>query len=187
MAQTQTLPQRTAQRQSQLAVQSPTANSIAMHMVAESLSSCAHKMGLGASSLVLKRLRHGDSTACSYCLYSLSRQVAESLGSQDHHTQAVYLFEPDATPQDLCFADEADRAPLIHLIVHVSRQTAALDALVATLDRALVQAWANALDHKPQQTLLDVHVIDDTAVASHTGYGALLYSVHNRPIRIWAR
>jgi hypothetical protein len=158
-----------------------------MHMVATALSSCAQKMSLGASSQVLEKLRHGEGTACSYCLYSLGVQVAESLSVQDNHIQAVYLFEHDATPQDQCFSATSGPAQLLHLIVHVSRQTAALDALIATLDRALVQAWANALDRQPQQSLLDVHVIDDTAVASHTGYGALLHSLYNRPIQIWAR
>jgi hypothetical protein len=187
MTQTQTLPERTAQQQPHLTVQPPSTDSTATHMVAETLSYCAQKMNLGARSHVLERLRHGDSTACSYCLYSLSKQVAEALGTQDDHIQAVYLFEHDATPQDGCFVDAMDPAPLLHLIVHVSRQTAALNALVAILDRALVRVWADTLDRKPQQSLLDVHVIDDTAVASHMGYGALLQSVHNRPIQIWVR
>lgn len=184
---TQTQTQSTVQRRPRLAVQTPTSDNTALHMVSAALSTCAQKMHLGASSHVLEKLRHGDSVACSYCMYSLAVQVAESLGAQDDYIQAVYLFEHDATPQDRCFAELSGPAQLLHLIVHASRQTAALNALIASLDQSLVQEWADALNRQPQQSLLDVHVIDDTAVTSHTGYGALLHSVHNRPIQVWTR
>jgi hypothetical protein len=156
-------------------------------MIRKALSSCAYKMGSKEISHIAIKLRRGDSTACSYFMYSIAGQVAEALGAQDDNVQAVYLFEHDATPQDGCFADSSGPVQLLHLIVHVSCQTAALNALIATLDRALVQAVARALDGPPQQSLLDVHVIDDREIASHTGYGALLHSLHNRPIQVWTR
>ncbi len=185
MTQTQTLT--TVQSRSSAAGQTPSTDDAAAQMVRNALSSCTSKMGTKNISHTAVKLCHGDGTACSYFLYSLSGQVAEALGAQDDHIQAVYLFEHDATPQDCCFAEPSGPAHLLHLIVHVSRQTAALDALIATLDRALVQATAQALDCQPQQSLLDVHVIDDAAVTSRTGYGALLHSLHNRPIQVWTR
>ena len=184
---TQTQTQTTVQHPPRIRGQAPSADSTAAHMVRDALASCTNKMGSKDISHTAVKLRRGDSTACSYFLYSLARQVAEALGVQDDNIQAVYLFEHDATPQDSCFADPSGPAHLLHLIVHVSRQTAALNALIATLDRALVQATAQALDSQPQQSLLDVHVIDDAVVTSRTGYGALLHSLHNRPIQVWTR
>jgi hypothetical protein len=35
--------------------------------------------------------------------------------------------------------------------------------------------------------LLDVQVVEDIDVEERTGYGALLSSVHNRPIQVWER
>lgn len=184
---TQTQTQTTVQHRSRIKGQTPSADNAAAHMVRSALASCTNKMGSKEIGHTAVKLRRGDSTACSYFMYSLAGQVAEALGVQDDNIQAVYLFEHDAAPQDDCFAANSGPAHLLHLIVHVSRQTAALDALIATLDRALVQATAQALDCPPQQSLLDVHAIDDAAVASRTGYGALLHSLHNRPIQVWTR
>jgi hypothetical protein len=187
MTQAQTLTKSTLQHHPRNSDRLPNTDSVASQIVTAALSSCAQKMGLDSPERVIERLQQGNGVACAYCLYSLATQVAASLGDQDDNVRAVYLFEYDATPQDLCFADAASPAQLVRLIVHVSRKTAALTALLATMDHALVQAWARALGRPPQQSLLDAHVIDQEEVMARTGYGVLLNSVHNRPIQIWVR
>jgi len=154
--------------------------------LAQALDFCAQKMGLDGAQAVIDRLRQGDSTACRYCHYSLAKQVGESLGALDENVKAVYVVDYDATPQDLCFG-EATPTSLIHLLVWAERKTGALDSLVAALGLALAQRYAD-LTGRPRLThLLDVQVIDDADVKNRVGYGALLSSLHHRPIQVWKR
>jgi hypothetical protein len=87
----------------------------------------------------------------------------------------------------VCLGSFNQSVPLVHLIVWTGRKTAALRAFIGVLDRALTQTYADLLG-KPQVTsLLDVQVIDDDDVERRAGYGALLGSIHHRPMQIWAR
>jgi hypothetical protein len=58
---------------------------------------------------------------------------------------------------------------------------------VAALDRALVKRYAELISEPGLVHLLDVQVVDDQDVEDCTGYGALLSSTYNRPIRVWER
>lgn len=166
-------------------------------VLAQALAYCAHKMGLDGPQVVIRRLRQGDGAVCGYCLYSVAKQVAGRIGALDENVKAVYTLDYDATPEDLCFGQAAQGVPLVHLIVWTRRKTAALNSLLAALDRSLVQAYANLLGMRgpsedasaslPPRALLDVQVIDDADVEGRTGYGALLGSLHHRPIQIWER
>jgi hypothetical protein len=160
--------------------------SIAEATLAKALEFCAQKMGFDSHQAVVDRLRQGDNTACGYCHYSLAKQMAESLGTLDENVKAVYIYDYDATPEDLCFG-ETTQAPLVHLIVWARRKTGALNSLVAALDRALVQSYADLIGMRRLTHLLDVQVIDDADVENRVGYGALLYSLHHRPIQVWER
>lgn len=162
------------------------AGSIAEVVLTEGLAFCAQKMGLGDHQSVVDRLREGDDSACRYCRYGLAKKVAESVGRLDDEVKAVYVFDYGATPQDLCFGQKT-QVPLIHLIIWVEQKTDALDSLVAALDRALVRKYANLVDKPRLAHMLDVQVVDDADVENHVGYGALLSSIHNRPIQVWER
>ena len=76
---------------------------------------------------------------------------------------------------------------IIHLIVWAQRKTGALNSLVAALDRALVQSYADLIGMRQLTHLLDVQVIDDADVENRVGYGAMLSSIHHRPIQVWER
>lgn len=159
----------------------------AAHIVAQALVYCAQKLQADDPGRIVDRLRQHDSVACAYCTYSIAKQVAVSLGTLDENVQAVYTLEYDATPHDLCFAQASSAAPMAHLIAHVSRKTAALNALVEALDRSLCQALADVLDQQNLKTILDVQVVSDIEIQNRTGYGALFSSIHNRPIQVWNR
>jgi hypothetical protein len=105
----------------------------------------------------------------------------------DERVKAVYVLDYDATPEDLCFGRLNQGTPLVHLIVWTKRKTAALRSLVAALDRALAQAYAELLGGCQIEILLDVQIIDDADVENRTGHGALLQAIHHRPIPIWER
>jgi hypothetical protein len=156
-------------------------------ILAQALSYCSHKMGLDGPQAAVERMRQGDGVACGYCLYSIAKQAAESIGTLDGNVRAVYTFQGDATPEDECFGEVAQGAPLVHLIVWAQRKTAALCSLVVALDRSLVRAYTSVVDIGQPSGLLDVQVIDDADVENRNGYGALLGSIHHRPIKVWHR
>jgi len=108
------------------------------------------------------------------------------LGAFDDDVKAVYLFECDATQEDICFG-EASSTPLVHLLVWAKRKTAALTSLISALDRALVQCYSSQFGVSGPASLLDVQVVVDSDVDKRTGYGALLSSLHHRPLEIWRR
>jgi hypothetical protein len=43
------------------------------------------------------------------------------------------------------------------------------------------------VDASELKHLLDAQIVDDEEVKSRVGYGALLSSIHNRPVRVWQR
>lgn len=163
----------------------PDADSIAEAALTGALDYSAEKTGVDRQRALLN-LQGGDRATCSYCHYSLAKQVAETLGTLDKNIRAVYVMDYDATPEDLCFGATSTTSP-IHLIARVVRRTEALDSLVAAVDRALTRAYANTTGLAGLALLLDVQVVDDTDVAKHTGYGALLSSLYHRPIEVWKR
>lgn len=152
----------------------------------QALDFCAQKMGLDDRHVAADRIQQGDDNACQYYRYSIAKQVTESLAALDKNIKAAYVTDYDATPQDLCF-NKGDQMPLIHLIIWVERKTKALNSLVEGLDRALVQRYAEVVGLPQLVHLLDVQVVGDEDVNSRIGYGAMISSVHNRPIQIWER
>ena len=156
-------------------------------VLARALSYCAGKMDLDGPQTVIERMRQGDGVACGYCLYSVAKQVAKAIGSLDGNVHAVYTFDCDATPEDECLGEVVRGMPLVHLLVWTQRKTAALRALIAALDRALVRAYADVLEEGQPASLLDVQVIDDADVERRSGYGALLGSMYHLPVQVWQR
>jgi hypothetical protein len=164
----------------------PDASSTAKIALDEGLAFCARKAGLEDTQAVAEHLRQGDAMVCHYCHYGLAKKVAESIGSLDDNVKSVYTLDYDATPEDRSFSSERPTSP-IHLIVWATRKTDALDALARALDRALVQEYADLIDAPQLTHLLDVQVVEDADVENRIGYGALLSSIHNRPIQVWER
>lgn len=159
---------------------------IASAALVQAMDFCAKKMALNNREAVVDCLRRSDYNACSYFHYGLAKQVAECLGAWDEAIRAVYLCEYDATPEDACFG-EARQPSLIHLLVLAYRKTSALNSLAAALDRALVESYIKLTDLRELTRLLDVQVADDADVQNRTGFGAMLSSLHHRPIQIWER
>jgi hypothetical protein len=164
----------------------PDANSTAEAILAQTLEFSAQKLKLSSHQAVLEHLRQGDGNAYKYCHYSMAKQVAESIGTLDENVRAVYVADYDATPEDLCFGQGGQPSP-VHLIVWAKRKTSALDSLVEALNRALVQRYAELIGPSQLAHLLDVQVVNDADVDNRVGYGALLSSLRNRPIKVWER
>ena len=167
-------------------LQMPNASSIAEDVTSKALDFCARKLGVDGPKAAAVCLSRRDYNALDYCHYSMAEQVGAALGSLDDNVQTVYMFDYDATAEDICF-DESPFTPLVHLLVRVERKTEALNALIAMLDRALARSYAKIVGPEGLQHLLDVQIIDTQDVAQRKGYGALLSSLHHRPLKVWNR
>jgi len=164
----------------------PDADSIAELALAQGMEYCAQKMGLADAQAAVELVQQGDRTACSYCHYSIATQVAENMGSLDKNVKAVYLFDCDATSDDVCLGSVSTIIPL-HLIARVDRKTDALTSLIESMNRALAEDVAAVLGTSPTAHVLHVETVDDQDVASRRGYGAILTSLHHRPMKVWER
>jgi len=164
----------------------PDASSTAAVILSQAMDYCAQKMGLENTNAAIEHVKQGDTMACSYCHYSAAQQVADALGMLDDNVQAAYMFEYDATPEDVCMGEALRIIPL-HLLVWVERKTDALSALIDSLDRAMAMKLATMLGTSPDAYVLDVQVVDDSDVKNRTAYGALLSSLFQRPIKVWDR
>jgi hypothetical protein len=167
-------------------LQLPDMASMAEVVLTQALEFCAQKMGLDSPEAVVACLRQGDNTAFGYWHYGLARQVAEYLGTWDEDVKAVYIYDYDATPEDSCFEEMIPAEP-VHLIVWAQRKTAALESLVAALERALVQSCADLINKTKLMHLLDVQLVDDADAENRTGYGALFSSLYHPPTQVWER
>jgi len=161
------------------------AHEVAAEMLEKALAYCTEKAQVAGREAAVSCVVAGDAAVTSYFHYSLAKQAAAYLGEWDQDVQSAYVFDDEATPEDVCFG-EACR-PLVHLLLRVERKTAALTALVATLDRALAAQLPAVLGVEGQEYVLDVQMVDNTEVTNRTGYGALLFSLQRGPIQIWGR
>lgn len=164
----------------------PDAVSTAEIALAQGMEYCARKMGLANAQEAVDRVREGDAAACGYCHYSVAKQVAEALGALDQNLRAAYVFDYDATPGDLCLGEAVQTMP-VHLLVWTERKTEALSSLVRALDQAMAQQLRDLLGRGPRAHVLDVQIVDDADVENRTGYGALLFSLYHRPVKVWER
>jgi hypothetical protein len=160
--------------------------SITDEVLRHAMDYCAEKVQLEGSQGVLDRLREGDGEVSSYCHYSVAQQVAESLGALDDNVKAAYIYDYDAGPDEFPCEQSGNALP-IHLILWTDRKTAALNAVVETWDRALTQRYAEIVGVRQPTHLLDVQVVDCADVEKRMGYGAMLTSLHHRPIQVWQR
>ena len=172
--------------QQPLSLRLPDAISTSGIVLAQALEYCAQKLGLAGAQEAVERIKAGNPAACGYCHYSVAKQVAEALGALDQNVRAAYVYDYDATPQDLCFGETVQATP-VHLLVWTERKTEALNSLVEALDQALARQLRNMLGNGPRTHVLDVQIVDDADVETRTGYGGLLSSLYHRPVKVWER
>ena len=155
-------------------------------ILTQAMDYCGRKMQLDSPREVVAHLRAGQGKACEYCHYSVAKQVAASMGELDANIKAAYIYDYDATPEDLCFGETGRGLP-IHLLIWAAPKTAALGALAETVGRALAQQYAMMIGVPQPAHLLDVQIVDDADVERRLGHGALLSSLHHRPVEVWRR
>ena len=124
-----------------------------------------------------ERFKHGLATA-----------VSQTLAANDSHVQATYVYEPSANPDIETGTDLPPEAAL-HLLVLVTQPSAALEAFVAALDRALTATLKTLPSNlfAQRESVLDVNVITEKDVRLGLGYAAMLASVFAPPLKVWQR
>jgi hypothetical protein len=165
-------------------------NAIVTNMVEEALEFCAEKAGLKDKEHARSVLLTGNCRACEYMRHALAQKMAAYLGSVDDTIRAIYTYEPEhGTHGDEALPGRPNLSPGLNLIARVSRKSAALSSVVASLRLALAEEHsrlgcpkANALCSE-----LDVRVVDEDEVQKRIGHGALISSFHVRPIEVWHR
>jgi len=163
---------------------------VVKNMMEDAIEFCARKTSLEGKAQVLEALRRGDCSVCEYLRYGLAKGVAGYLGSVDDTIKVIYIYEPEyATSVDESIPGRPSLSPGINLIAWVSRKSAALSSVVASVSSALAEECrrlacpkANALCY-----MLDVEVADDDEVQRRTGYGLLIKSLYVHPMEIWCR
>lgn len=161
-----------------------------MNMVEEAIEFCADRAGFKGKEQAMKALRGGDCRVCDHVRDALAQRIAEYLGSVDDTIKTIYTYEPEhATSLDEAIPGRPNLTPGFNLTVKVSRKSAALSSLVASVNSALAEACkqlgcptATALCYE-----LDVGVANDDDIQRRVGYGALINSLYVRPIEIWHR
>jgi hypothetical protein len=124
-----------------------------------------------------------------YFKHAMSMEVAQVIAAYDRHALALYLFEESANPDAQTEEYPANIDLTIHLLTLVTSASAALEAFVTSLDRALVEnlhklplpAYAG------RTSILDVIPVTQRDVQNRRGYASLLSSFYARPIKLWER
>jgi len=138
----------------------------------------------------LEAMRSGDCATCDAVRYRLAETLAEYLAMVDHGVKAVYLYEPEyATGADSAVTERPSLSPGISMIVWSDRKSAALSAVVASLNARLAEEAEHLTCPKANALCwtLDAQIVDDQQVQSNSGYGALINSLYVRPLELWHR
>ncbi len=158
----------------------------AQTLLTGALNYCIEKMSLIGPQAALDSLAAGNQAAHSYFQFALARQVAVYLAGLDNEVTAVYLYDFEATPEDIVFG-KLDSTPTPHLIVRARRKTEALNALSGALGQALAARYAEMAGLPASRNLLAIQFVDDAEDRRGTGYAALLRSFNLRPLLVWQR
>lgn len=120
--------------------------------------------------------------------YGLAKGIAEAISVNDEHVSAIYIYEPSGNP-DFEAGGYIRPDPSVHLLLLVSKPSAALEAFIVSLDRALVEGL-KALPSPlftGRSWILDAKLISEEDVERGTGYACLLSSLFAPALKIWHR
>ena len=120
--------------------------------------------------------------------YGLVVRVAEVLAAADHNVLGVYTYDVDLNP-DAELGGEVPLDVTARLLVHVSTPSAALEAFIAALDRALLASLEELPTplFRERTFILDVNPITDQDIQRRLGLAKLLTSPFAPPLKVWQR
>jgi len=160
-------------------------------MVTRAIEICADEHFAGDIRQLNQALLQGQSEHCRCVRDHLAMQISEYLGQIDKTVKAVYQYEPTDAAQMVQGGNSAQSTEPtgINLIVWVERKSAALAALVDTLETVLTESQRNiGYFNAPDKWLsLDVKIVDDREVDNQRGYGLMVHNAFLHSKHVWHR
>jgi hypothetical protein len=120
--------------------------------------------------------------------YGLVSRVAEVLAATDRNVLAIYTYDVDMNP-DAELGGELPLDATARLLVHVATPSAALQAFISALDRALLASLKELPSSlfKERAFILEVNLITDQDIRQRLGFATLLTSPFAPPLKVWQR
>jgi hypothetical protein len=166
----------------------PIDQSLTDKMFDQAIVECADKIFAGDSLRMRQSLLQSHCENCRCVAECLARQIGEYLGRVDRTVKAVYNYQPmEETGKDPTGISEPFVG--INLVVWVERKSAALSALIETLETVLKasQSQIGCAAATPRCFALDVRLVSDNDVQEGRGLGLLVRTASIRSIPVWRR
>jgi hypothetical protein len=166
----------------------PVDQSLTDRMFTQAIVECADNIFAGDTLRMRQSLLQSHCENCRCVAECLARLIGEYLGQVDRTVKAVYNYQPlEENGKELVEINE----PLvgINLLVWVERKSAALSALLETLEAAL-KASRNQIGcavATPACFALDVMMVSDHDLQEGRGLSLLIRSTGIRSIPVWKR
>jgi hypothetical protein len=157
-------------------------------MLDEAIIESAEKLFSGDTKRMRNALLQGHCEHCAYVAASLVHQIGEYIGRVDRTVKAVYHYQPVNTPGET-LANNIQPYVGINLIVWVERKSAALSALLETLETVLKasQAKIGCAQASPGCFALDAKIVTDLEVQEKRGLGLFSESTFLQSMPVWKR
>jgi hypothetical protein len=166
----------------------PIDQSLTDKMFDQAIVECADEIFAGDALRMRQSLLQSHCENCKCVAVCLARLIGEYLGQVDRTVKAVYNYQP---------LEDTDKEPFetsepfvgINLVVWVERKSAALSALLETLESAL-NASRNQIGcaiATPACFALNVMLVSDHDVQEGQGLGLLIRAAGVRSIPVWKR
>jgi hypothetical protein len=154
-------------------------------MVEQAISECAELAFAGDVRRARHALLQGQCEHCKTVTDSLVRQIGEFIGQVDRTVKAIYRYEPMGDANGHASPGHAG----INLVAWVDRKSAALGALVDTLETALSASQIKIGCAKATSgcSTLDLQMVDDRDVREKRGFGLLVESQFLEVNAVWQR
>jgi hypothetical protein len=160
---------------------------VAKSILDDALARAAQKLPVSERTASLEKLLSLPVFQSSF-KYGMAQGVARVLSENDKFVCAVYVYEPSMN-SDIESGEDLPQSATVHLLVLVGKSSAALQALIDSLDRSLVAALRElpCSKFKQRTSVLDVNIVTEQEVQMRTGYAVLLSSLFAPPIKLWPR
>jgi predicted nucleotidyltransferase len=150
-------------------------------MFNNALSFCCEKSNLKAHQ-ILNLLHLGNNWVHSTFRYGLAKQVAFYLNEVTNNIKAVYVY-------GTILEDKASFTSDIDMIIHSKNKNTDLSLVIKNLDKEILKYYKGLMNGQCEGMghMLDIHIVDDEEIDQRRGYGAVITSLANHPIRIWTQ
>ncbi|MBN1148660.1 MAG: PEP/pyruvate-binding domain-containing protein [Anaerolineales bacterium] len=157
-------------------------------MLDTAITECARQHFAGDTRRMRHALLQGHCEYCKCVAQVLVRQLGEYLGRVDRTVKAVYHYEPVEAPGGSP-VEISKSYTGINLLVWVERKSAALSALLETLETVLKtsQRKIGCAQATPGCFALDVKVVSDHEVQEQRGLGLLVENPYLHSMPVWKR